>query len=377
LFTPAARFHLLHEPELHGMLRSPEHPSRSLYFVNGWADAAFVGGLSIVTFVGLRLFSRGEATHEAVLAASTLAVFVNYPHFSATLYRLYQSPDNVRQFPITSIGLPILLVGAIAASLWQPDLVAPYFITLFLIWSPYHYSGQTIGITMLYARRSGFEMAGWQRLALSTFVFSTFIANFSYPRSGDPIMRYGVLIPVMHFPAWFGGLMIVVMIVSGTALLYFAFAWSRALKKVLPPIVLLPALTQLVWFLPGNQTAMFIEFIPLFHSLQYLYIAWAMQLGLRMAAPISDGPRRSVSNETLRWLLRNSIGGIALFVALPWVLYWVDIPMVTIAGVVIAALNIQHFFVDGVIWKLRNTSSASPLMMNIADWSLPRAPVIV
>jgi hypothetical protein len=364
----------LRELKLHTAC-SDHRPPRSLYFVNGWVDAALIGGLSIIVFAGLRLFSRGEATHEAVLLASTLAIFVNYPHFSATLYRLYQSPDNVRQFPVTSLGLPILLVGAVAAAIWQPDLIAPYFVTLFLIWSPYHYSGQTIGITMLYARRSGFEVGRWQRLALTTFVFSTFIANFSYPRNGDPIMRYGVLIPVMHFPAWFGILMVVLVIASGAALLYFAFAWSRANKKILPPIVLLPALTQLIWFLPGKQSAMFIEFVPLFHSLQYLYIAWAMQIGLRMAAPADSGPARSVPHETLRWLLRNSIGGIALFVALPWVLFWVNVPMITVVGIVAAAINIQHFFVDGVIWKLRNTSSTSPLMLDLADWTPRPVPV--
>lgn len=359
------------------MLRPPEHPSRSLYFVNSWLDAALIGGLSIAVFAALRLFTDGQAAPAAVRAASVLSVFVNYPHFSATLYRLYQSPANLKQFPVTSLGLPVLLSGAVAASLWQPQWVAPYFVTLFLIWSPYHYSGQTIGITMLYARRAGFEVGRWQRFALTTFVFSTFIANFAYPRSGDPIMRYGVMIPVIHFPAWFGDLMIGVMCVAGAALLYFAFASSRMRGRMLPPIVLLPALTQLVWFLPGKQTAMFYEFIPLFHSLQYLYIAWAMQIGLRMAKPAPDGPPRSVAHETMRWLLRNCAGGIILFIALPWLFYWVNVPMVTVAGVVVAALNIQHFFVDGVIWKLRNTATASPLMLNLNDWTSPHVPVTV
>ena len=106
-----------------------------------------------------------------------MALFVNYPHFSATVYRLYQSPDNIRQFPVTALGVPLLLVGAVAASLWQPELAAPYLVTLFLIWSPFHYSGQTIGITMLYARRCGFGIGRWERLALSAFVYSTFIVE--------------------------------------------------------------------------------------------------------------------------------------------------------------------------------------------------------
>jgi hypothetical protein len=41
-------------------------------------------------------------------------------------------------------------------------------------------------------------------------------------------------------------------------------------------------------------------------------------------------------------------------------------------GVVITGVQIHHFFVDGVIWKLKNKSVASPLMVNLAD--LLRAP---
>jgi hypothetical protein len=62
---------------------------------------------------------------------------------------------------------------------------------------------------------------------------------------------------------------------------------------------------------------------------------------------------------------------------MPWLFYWVNVPMVTVAGVVVAAFNIQHFFVDGVIWKLRNTKAASPLMLNIDDWTSLHAPVAV
>ncbi len=207
------------------MLRPPEHLSRSPYFVNGWLDTAVIGGLSIIVFLGLRLFSTGEVTPAAVEAAAVLSVFVNYPHFSATVYRLYQSPENIRQFPVTSLGLPLLLVGAVALSLWQPQWVAPYFVTLFFIWSPYHYSGQTIGVTMLYARRSGFEIGRWQRLALSAFVFSTFLANFAHARNTEPMARYGVMMPVIHFPAWFETVMIGVMCVGAIVFLGFVLAW--------------------------------------------------------------------------------------------------------------------------------------------------------
>ncbi len=359
------------------MLRSPERPLQSLYFVNGWLDAAMLGGLSIVTFVVLRLFFDGTARPAGIIqAAATLSVFVNYPHFSATVYRLYQSPDNIRQFPVTAFGLPVLIIAAVAASLWQPELVAPYFLILFLFWSPFHYSGQTIGITMLYARRGNFEIGQWQRLALSTFVYSTFFVSFAHAHITS-MVRYGVTIPIIQIPAWFDAISIAVMCAGALSFLYFVYRWSRANSRIPPPIILLPAFTQFVWFFPATQSMMFYEFIPLFHSLQYLYIAWAMQIGLRVSQPQGARPYRSVFKESWRWALSNYVGGMLLFIALPWVVYWVDLPLITSAGIVIAAVNIHHFFVDGVIWKIRNVSARSPLMMNVADWIPHPAPVRV
>lgn len=349
-------------------------PPRSPYFVNAWLDAAVIGGLSIVVLGIMTLVSDGEKTAMTIQAAALLGVFVNYPHFSATIYRLYQSSENVRQFPVTSFGLPLLLTGAVTASLWQPETVAPYFVALFLFWSPYHYSGQTIGITMLYARRSGFEIGRRQRLALSAFVYSTFIVSFANPRILEPVIRYGVVVPVIRFPVWFDLVMTTVMYGGAAAFLWFAFSWCRSRKCMLPPIILLPAVTQFVWFFPGKQTATFYEFVPLFHSLQYLYIAWAMQIGLRAARGDAQ-ETGTVFRESARWALRNYAGGMLLFIALPWLLFWVDVPMVTVAGIVIAAVNIHHFFVDGVIWKLRNKTTAAPLMMDISDWHASPRPV--
>jgi hypothetical protein len=351
------------------MLRPPVRSSQVLYFVNGWLDAAMIGALSIVVFVVLRLIFDGNTRPAAVIeTAATLSIFVNYPHFSATVYRLYQSPDNIRQFPITALCVPVLISAAMAASVWQPHYVAPYFITLFLFWSPFHYSGQTIGITMLYARRANFEIGRWQRLALSAFVYCTFIVSFTHAYSLGSMIRFGVKIPIIQVPPWFDAMSIAVMCAAALVFLYFVFKWALKHRHVPPPIVLLPAVTQFVWFFPATQSKIFYEFIPMFHSLQYLYIAWAMQLGLRAIQPPGARTSPSILNESLRWALKNYVGGMLLFIALPWMFYWVHLPVITTAGIVIAAVNVHHFFVDGVIWKLRNVATTSPLMMDISDW---------
>ena len=102
----------------------------SLYFVNWWIDTLIIGGLSIATWGVLFAFYHSADTQPIFWFALVLSLLVNYPHFSATVYRLYQSPDNLRQFPVTAWGVPLILVGAVAVSFWQPNVIAPYFLSL-------------------------------------------------------------------------------------------------------------------------------------------------------------------------------------------------------------------------------------------------------
>jgi len=85
---------------------------RSLYFVNWCVDTLIIGGLSIFTWVVLLAFYRSADTQPIFWLSLVLSLVVNYPHFSATVYRLYQSPDNIREFPVTAYGLPLILFGA-------------------------------------------------------------------------------------------------------------------------------------------------------------------------------------------------------------------------------------------------------------------------
>jgi hypothetical protein len=56
-----------------------------------------------------------------------------------------------------------------------------------------------------------------------------------------------------------------------------------------------------------------------------------------------------------------------LFIGLPLCFAWLPLPFLTIAGIMAAAVNVHHFCVDGVIWKLRDASNSSALMSNIAE----------
>jgi hypothetical protein len=348
----------------------------SLYFVNWWTDTLIIGGLSIVTWVALLASYHSADTQPIFWLGVVLSVVVNYPHFSATVYRLYQSPENLRQFPVTAWGVPLILFGAVGASFWQPNVIAPYFLMLFLLWSPYHYSGQTIGLTMVYARRAGFSIGRRERAALSAFVFSAFVCGvIRFQRNGSSgrfIDFYGMSIPAFPLPDWMDAAAQAVMWTGALVFAGFALVWCIGQKRLMPPIVLLPALTHFVWFVPGANLKSFWIVIPFFHSLQYLLIALVMQLKVRIDVMGGERSWRRVSAEARRWGSRNILGGVLLFIGLPAAFSWLPLPLMTTAGILAAAVNIHHFFVDGVIWKLRDTTASSALMINIAELAGPR-----
>lgn len=347
---------------------TPPRAAPPLYFVNAVVDYALIGGLSIATYALLAAFHSGERTGTVIEAAAILMWAVNWPHFSATSYRLYGSRDNIRQYPVTALVVPILIAGAVVGSFASPEGVAPFLVKVFLLWSPYHFSGQTVGISLIYARRAGFTVGPWERRALSGFVFSTFLVQTAAAETGSINLDfYSVSYPSFGLPLWVPQVLRIFMWICGAAFLAFAIRWSVARRRILPPIVLLPAAAQLVWFVLGARVRSFNEFVPLFHSLQYLVIAWAMQLKEKLDSTGRAPSARYVLGESVRWGLVNFAGGVVLFWVLPRVGLLAGHKLAFATAVMISAVQIHHFFVDGVIWKLKNPRVLSPLLVNIEE----------
>ncbi len=336
-----------------------------LYFVSPAVDWLAMGGLSIVVWLLLRAWHTGERTDTVITLGMQLAWVVNWPHFAATSYRLYQSPDHVRQYPLTAIVLPFVIVLGVVAAFASPDLVAPFWAKFFLIWSPWHFSGQTFGVTMLYARRGGWRIDPWLRRGLLAFIFGTFLVGTVGAETYEGGLEwYGIDYPALGLPAW--------TIDAATALMYAGLAVvvvqlvraARREKRFPPAIILLPAAAQYLWFVGGSNWQSFTEFVPLFHSLQYLLIAWSMQLQTVVA---SQPSKRNVAVTTARWCVANFAGGVVLFYILPLLATTLGYELTFATAVIIAGVQIHHFFVDGVIWRLRSTAVTSPLMGTFTD----------
>jgi hypothetical protein len=104
--------------------------------------------------------------------------------------------------------------------------------------------------------------------------------------------------------------------VSAAALVALLVVRRAASHAGVPLIVLLPALTQCVWF----TTAPIPEYYNLvffFHSLQYLFVSWSLQLRLSLDGSALGPSRRFVWRESVRWIAFNIAGGYVLFWLLP------------------------------------------------------------
>lgn len=354
---------------------APARPAPHLYFVSPLVDFACIGGASILTFAALAVVYQAGAVQATWVwtAAAVLTWVCNYPHFAATCHRLYQSKENVAQYPFTAFVVPPLVVAGMAASFAMPNTVAPYFVKLFLLWSGYHYCGQAVGITLVYARRAGFAIGRLERLALSGFVFGTYLLSVARSETAaGTYSYYGISYPTFRLPQYAAILAGYGMWMCGALFLVFVVYWCAANRRVLPPVVLLPAASQLLWFVVGSGDPNFNALVPFFHSLQYMLIAWSMHLKEKMDTQGIEPSRRYVARESLRWgALIVGVGGF-LFWMLPHALASsTGFGYQLAAPIVLAGVQIHHFFVDGVIWKLKNPKVGSPLLVNIEQLVRP------
>jgi hypothetical protein len=345
-------------------------PKPQLYFVNGPVDFFFMGASSILLLVFLLLAGPVDKTPGLLSISAFMLWVVNWPHFSMTCNRLYQSKQTMSQYPFTAFAVPFVIFGGVIGCFQYPEFVAPYFVKLFLIWSPYHFSGQTVGITLLYAKRAGLPVHRWQRMALSGFVFGTFILSTARAEvSRDGHQYYGIRYPGFGVPEWLAELCNAGMWIAAVAFIGFCAYAVVVHKRRIPLIIFLLPFTQYLWFVQAIYLPSFQEFVPLFHSLQYILIAWVMQLKEKIDVQGHTPSGRYTMLESIRWGAVNFAGGATLFWLLPIVGSYSGFSLAFSTGVVIAGVNIHHFLVDGVIWKLKNKAVASPLMANARDFT--------
>jgi tetratricopeptide (TPR) repeat protein len=297
------------------------------------------------------------------VAFYALALLFNYPHFMATVYRAYHSYSEFAKYRIFTVHVAVLLgLAGLLAHVWYPAL--PWIFTLYICWSPWHYTGQNFGILMLFARRAGVSPSAGERRALYWAFVASFVLlmlSFHTGASGDPLILSLGLAARYTLPAR-GLLAVFFVVASGWA--FWSLARRSGWRTIAPSALL--AVTQFLWFLlpalielvSGRevpQTRYSSGILAVLHSTQYLWITSYYQAREARAA----GSEWKIG----RYLVTLMAGGIALFIPGPWIasrMFHADFAASFLTFT--ALVNLHHFILDGAIWKLRDSRIAGFLL---------------
>ncbi|MGH9746994.1 MAG: tetratricopeptide repeat protein [Candidatus Acidiferrales bacterium] len=352
-------------------ISSPASP----WIYRPWLDLLVGCGAWSAPLLAIAAWLTPSHTHGWAVGFYLLAIIFNYPHFMATIYRAYHTREQFEKYKFFTLHLTLLLVltGAVLHASYR---LVPWVFTLYICWSPWHYTGQNYGLMMMFGHRAGASVTAnerrWLRAAFAAS-YLMLLASFMTGGSSDPLILSLGLSAKITLPA---------RLVLGVAFAVFAFLAFLPLirrsgvRALAAPLTLV--LTQFLWFVLPTllelhaayqipQTRYSSGILAVLHSAQYLWITSYYQ---RREA-------RAAGQSTWRmaaYFVTLIAGGIALFIPGPWLVSYIFHYDFTTSFLIFTALvNIHHFLLDGALWKLRDSRVASLLIDSTTKASVEKA----
>src|ERR1700729_3218852 len=351
------------------MLKSrPDSDERALspspWIYNPWLDLIVGCGAWSAPLLLVSYFSMASSVRAWSVIFYALALFFNYPHYMATIYRAYHRAEDFHKYRIFTVHITALIALTLVLShSWARIL--PWIFTIYLTWSPWHYSGQNYGLFMMFARRAGAKPNNSTRRALYGAFVVSYLMLFLGFHTGASSDRLFISIGIPAAVSRWEQILLSVAFVALTAFGLVRLARETGWRKLLPSLTLLSS--QFLWFLlpvaislikgleiPQSRYSSGV--LAVMHSAQYIWIT-------------SYYARREAAGESGRnwhaWAHFGVLvaGGIALFVPGPWLASRLFHHDFTTSFLIFTALvNIHHFILDGAIWKLRDGRIAALLL---------------
>jgi hypothetical protein len=363
--------------------------SSSMWLWGPQLDLLF--GAGMLYFVVFGLFSvAGDAIRAAQPAylLPLLVILVSMPHYGGTLLRVYESRQERRAYVFFSLWATLAIF---ALFVWGVHslVIGSILVTVYLTWSPWHYTGQNYGIAVMFLRRRGVAIdALTKRWLYASFLLSYALLFVVFHAANDSAgaisfdrfayERATVTFLSLSIPAWIAmpiavGSVVAYAIATGVAV--FRLLQRASLATLTPALALM--MSQALWFsLPfgvrffGVQTGLqpidaqatikdYVLWVALAHAAQYLWVT---------SYYAKASPRWS--GQSKYWLKVMSCG-IAIW-TLPVILFAPGrLGSLAYDGglslVLAAAINIHHFVLDGAIWKLRHMRIGNVLILNAPE----------
>jgi tetratricopeptide (TPR) repeat protein len=310
-----------------------------------------------------------------------LILLVSMPHYGGTLVRVYDQRRDRRSYALFSVWATLAIAALFVWGAFA-TVVASWLFTIYITWSPWHYTGQNYGLAVMFLRRRGVPLSpGVKRLFYASFLLA-YLLTFMVFHSAIGIIDYNAreaaetsvsFLPLGIPPAVHGVVFpLLTAAYLATLVASAALLLRRGRVRDLVPAAAL-VLTQALWFsIPfgvkyygiqtglepvdffSNQIRDYFAFVAVGHAAQYLWVTSYYARG-------SDSWRGYP-----RYFAKVVASGVAIW-TLPVIFF---APLVRghyeyaggLALLTASTVNIHHFILDGAIWKLRNTKIASVLI---------------
>ena len=306
-----------------------------------------------------------------------LTVVAGGPHYGATLLRAYERKEDRVKYRVVTVMATLGLAVVFLLSL-RLHLLGTLVVTLYLLWSPWHYSGQNYGLMMMFLGRRGISTpANLKRLIRASFVLSFLIVivqlngenpSASYAPSvqaasnsptGPLYTQLSLGIPAAIQSVLFFGLLAAYLATLGVA--GVALFRRGSVRDLLPALALVA--TQALWFsLPAlaRQANLSFGLVPLdadFAVYTFHYIAAAH--GIQYVWVTLYFHRKTHAGSRMSWFYGKSMLAGQLLWGLPALVF---APLMIgsfsyssdVALLVASTVNLHHFVLDGAIWRLRD-----------------------
>lgn len=301
------------------------------------------------------------------------------PHYGATLLRVYERAQDRRAYVVFSVWATLVVWSLFVMSL-HSILVGSILLTVFLTWSPWHYTGQNYGVALLLLRRRGVEIeAGTKRWIylsfLSSFVLTVLAIHGATESVDYAPVQYGstvyTFIP-LGIPASFQQALFALFGVAWLSAI--AVSGFRLLRKATPgdlgPAALVAGV-QALWFavpvlarragvfqgvepLSVQFAAYAFLWVAIGHSVQYLWVTSYFARQSRRAPQLGRYFAKTLFAGAAIWTVPALLFAPGLLGTVPF-----DAGLATMVAV---AVNLHHFVLDGAIWKLRDGPVARVLI---------------
>jgi tetratricopeptide (TPR) repeat protein len=314
--------------------------------------------------LALAYFSMASSTRAWAIAFYALALLFNYPHYMATIYRAYHRAEDFHKYRIFTVHLTGLMVLTLLLSHYWVRML-PWIFTIYLTWSPWHYSGQNYGLFMMFARRAGADPGKAERRALYGAFIVSYLILFLGFHTGPSTDSLFISLGIPAIVSKWEQIGLFAIFIGLTLFGFSRLSRQTGWRKLTPAVTLfssqflwflLPAAISLIKGVDIPQSRYSSGVLAVMHSAQYL---WITSYYARREATAEKGR----DWRPLAYFAVLVIGGIALFVPGPWLASRIFHRDFTSSFLIFTALvNIHHFVLDGAIWKLRDGRIAALLL---------------